>query len=226
MKILLSLILMLMPTVASAQLMLGRATAIDGDTIAFGEERYRLHGIDAVEASQNCSREGQPWQCGAEAKQLLASLLSKGSLECQAIDRDQYGRTVAVCRAAGNDLGNELIAAGLAVALPQFSSAYVSAEANAKASKTGIWGGEFQLPADYRAANPKLYAEQQRPQRRLPERFVPSTRVDTNQGGVYYRNCAQAWAAGAAPIYRGQPGYRSEMDGDGDGIACEPYRGR
>ena len=35
-----------------------------------------------------------------------------------------------------------------------------------------------------------------------------------------------AWAAGAAPLYRGQPGYRPEMDGDGDGVACEPFRRR
>lgn len=41
-----------------------------------------------------------------------------------------------------------------------------------------------------------------------------------------YRNCAAARAAGAAPIYRGQPGYGAHMDGDGDGIACEPYHGR
>ncbi|MFI6938539.1 excalibur calcium-binding domain-containing protein [Streptomyces sp. NPDC050418] len=27
--------------------------------------------------------------------------------------------------------------------------------------------------------------------------------------------------AGAAPIYRGQPGYRSGLDRDGDGIACD-----
>lgn len=41
---------------------------------------------------------------------------------------------------------------------------------------------------------------------------------------VYYSDCNEARAAGVAPIYRGQPGYRSEMDGDSDGIACEPYR--
>lgn len=40
-------------------------------------------------------------------------------------------------------------------------------------------------------------------------------------GGVYYPNCAAARAAGAAPIYRGQPGYASHLDRDGDGIACE-----
>ncbi len=36
-----------------------------------------------------------------------------------------------------------------------------------------------------------------------------------------YRNCAEARAAGAAPIYRGQPGYRKGLDRDGDGVACE-----
>lgn len=43
--------------------------------------------------------------------------------------------------------------------------------------------------------------------------------------GWSYRNCREARAAGAAPLYRGQPGYGAHMDGDGDGIACEPYRG-
>jgi Excalibur calcium-binding domain len=43
---------------------------------------------------------------------------------------------------------------------------------------------------------------------------------------VYYAGCRDARAAGAAPLYRGDPGYRSGMDGDNDGIACEPYRGR
>jgi len=41
--------------------------------------------------------------------------------------------------------------------------------------------------------------------------------------GVFYRNCAEARAAGAAPIYAGQPGYRPGLDRDGDGVACEPW---
>jgi len=40
---------------------------------------------------------------------------------------------------------------------------------------------------------------------------------------VYYWNCASARADGAAPISRGTAGYRSGLDADGDGIACEPY---
>ena len=42
-----------------------------------------------------------------------------------------------------------------------------------------------------------------------------------NAAGVYYANCAAARAAGAAPLRAGQPGYREQMDGDRDGVACE-----
>ena len=45
------------------------------------------------------------------------------------------------------------------------------------------------------------------------------------QSGDYWRGCDDARAAGTAPIYRGEPGYREGLDGDYDGIACEPYRG-
>ncbi|ALG05821.1 excalibur calcium-binding domain-containing protein [Kibdelosporangium phytohabitans] len=38
---------------------------------------------------------------------------------------------------------------------------------------------------------------------------------------AYYKNCAAAKAAGAAPVRRGQPGYGSHLDRDGDGIGCE-----
>lgn len=38
---------------------------------------------------------------------------------------------------------------------------------------------------------------------------------------VYYANCSAARAAGAAPLYRGEPGYRPALDRDNDGIACE-----
>jgi hypothetical protein len=39
-------------------------------------------------------------------------------------------------------------------------------------------------------------------------------------GGVW-RNCSEARAAGAAPVYRGDPGYGPHLDRDGDGIGCE-----
>ena len=36
-----------------------------------------------------------------------------------------------------------------------------------------------------------------------------------------YANCSEARADGAAPIHKGDPGYSSKLDRDGDGIACE-----
>ena len=43
---------------------------------------------------------------------------------------------------------------------------------------------------------------------------------------VYYAGCDEVRAAGRAPLFRDQPGYREGMDGDGDGVACEPHLGR
>lgn len=40
-------------------------------------------------------------------------------------------------------------------------------------------------------------------------------------GGVYFKNCSAARAAGAAPVMRGNPGYASHLDRDGDGVGCE-----
>lgn len=45
------------------------------------------------------------------------------------------------------------------------------------------------------------------------------------RAGDVWSNCTAARAAGTAPIYAREPGYRPELDRDGDGIACEPYRG-
>ena len=38
---------------------------------------------------------------------------------------------------------------------------------------------------------------------------------------VPYPNCSAARAAGAAPVYVGQPGYGPHLDRDSDGIGCE-----
>jgi hypothetical protein len=52
--------------------------------------------------------------------------------------------------------------------------------------------------------------------------YVPPPALLPSDGpSVYYPNCKAARAAGAAPIYAGQPGYRPGLDRDGDGVACE-----
>lgn len=49
---------------------------------------------------------------------------------------------------------------------------------------------------------------------------------EDNDNDVYYANCSEARANGAESIREGEPGYREELDRDGDGIACEPWYGR
>jgi hypothetical protein len=56
-------------------------------------------------------------------------------------------------------------------------------------------------------------AQEQQQQQQAPPAPVPAD--------VYYANCTEAKAAGAAPILRGSPGYSSKLDRDGDGVACE-----
>jgi hypothetical protein len=47
------------------------------------------------------------------------------------------------------------------------------------------------------------------------------TSAGTGPAAIYYASCADVVAAGAAPLYAGSPGYRSGLDGDSDGVACE-----
>ncbi|WP_079430259.1 MULTISPECIES: excalibur calcium-binding domain-containing protein [Streptomyces] len=49
----------------------------------------------------------------------------------------------------------------------------------------------------------------------------PAPEETKESSAVYYKNCDAAKAAGAAPIRRGQPGYRDALDRDKDGIACD-----
>lgn len=50
--------------------------------------------------------------------------------------------------------------------------------------------------------------------------------LDALPAGYTYSGCHEVRAAGVAPIYSNEPGFSERLDGDGDGIGCEPYRGR
>ncbi|WP_343122846.1 excalibur calcium-binding domain-containing protein [Aerolutibacter daejeonensis] len=58
-------------------------------------------------------------------------------------------------------------------------------------------------------------------------RFAPD-RTPTRRAPVpgMFANCAEARAAGAAPVRRGDPGYGPHLDRDNDGVGCGPYRRR
>ena len=60
-------------------------------------------------------------------------------------------------------------------------------------------------------------------------RDIPSAKPNQTSQEIeetaYFENCAAARDAGKAPLMSGQPGYRPELDPDGDGIACQPGAG-
>jgi|KBSMisStandDraft_5_1062788.scaffolds.fasta_scaffold1277671_1 hypothetical protein len=55
---------------------------------------------------------------------------------------------------------------------------------------------------------------------------IPSAKPGQTKAEIeetaYYADCDAAAAAGKEPLYEGQPGYRKELDPDGDGMACIP----
>lgn len=49
----------------------------------------------------------------------------------------------------------------------------------------------------------------------------PQQLVEEPDSSVYYENCDAVRAANADPVRRGEPGYASHLDRDGDGVGCE-----
>ncbi len=90
--------------------------AVDGDTIRCGTEQIRISNIDAPELG-NHARCASEADLAERAKRFTAAWLAAGPVEL-ARDvrrpRDRYGRTLAHVRTGGADLGEALVAAGLA----------------------------------------------------------------------------------------------------------------
>jgi endonuclease YncB( thermonuclease family) len=128
----------------------GRVSVIDGDTIEIHGTRIRLFGIDAPEGGQYCMVEGIPTHCGQRAALALSDKINSRPVTCKSKDRDSYGRVVAICRVAGEDLNAWMVAQGWALAYRHYSIDYVPQEQQAAAAKRGIWQGEFISPWKWR----------------------------------------------------------------------------
>lgn len=169
MKLLIAALALIVASPAMSQPIAGPADVTDGDSLTVAGVSIRLHGIDAPEGRQTCRRDGADWACGQEAATRLSALIGGRTVRCEARDTDQYGRTVATCFAGTLDLAGAMAEAGWALALPQFSDAYVGDEARARARQWGIWSSEFETPAQWRAAQRAAAPEQPRSPRPAPQ---------------------------------------------------------
>lgn len=200
-------------TMAAAQApttVTGIPTVTDGDTLVIRGVKVRLHGVDAPESSQTCTRAGRAYGCGREAAFALADLVANKTVTCVRRDTDRYGRMVGVCRVGETEINRAMVTQGWALPYLQYGGqVYVSAAQAAQAARRGLWSGAFQNPWEYRRAPGS-----------------PATAGTPRAGGTApatgaFPNCAAARAAGKAPLLRGQPGYSAALDRDGDGRACE-----
>lgn len=150
-RLTLILCLLLLPLPVLAQTITGVASVTDGDSLEIRGTRIRLHGIDAPESRQLCTRpSGQEWRCGQQAALALSDRIGRRGVSCVTRDIDRYGRTIAVCSQDGVDLNRWMVSEGWAVAYRQFSRDYVAVEAEARRAGRNIWSGSFVMPWDWR----------------------------------------------------------------------------
>lgn len=128
----------------------------------------------------------------AEAKQLAA----QAEATVQALENNQVTENIAPAQAAVELVVDPTVKATLTDRIGRVQNAI-----NVRAQQAAAAEQARQAAAAQQAQQQQAFVTQ--PQ----------------QGG--YRNCREARAAGAAPLYRGGPGYSPRLDRDGDGVACE-----
>lgn len=130
------------------------ARALDGDTIAAD---FRLLGVDAFESRQLCQGSTGCWACGKAAQDAAARALRDGPAEIRLTSQSSYGRPIATVTVNGEDLGERMIRAGLAIPQPQFlqhdpqrADRYAAAFADARRARAGAFAGTWVEPAQWR----------------------------------------------------------------------------
>jgi endonuclease YncB( thermonuclease family) len=201
----LAALFMLAAPAAAVQSLSGAVRVIDGDTLEIAGTRVRLHAIDAPETGETCAGAAGDWACGARAARALAAL-AEGGLTCRGEGRDRYGRLVATCvDAAGRDVAETLVRAGIARAWPRYGRAYVPAEQAARAAGRGLWSA---APADEGAgaadgctikgnisSNGRIF-------HRPGDASYAATRIDRSRGERWFCSAAEARRAGWRPARR------------------------
>lgn len=135
---------------------------------------------------------------------------------------DQDGHRLHVWTEAGRFTNAEMVRSGLAeVRLDSPGSPHRS-EISLAADRGGDARADLQERCGRTEAPGTTTSAQPSPQPQPePEPSPRPDRNDEDGGAAHYSNCSAAKAAGAAPLHRGDPGYRSKLDRDGDGVACE-----
>jgi endonuclease YncB( thermonuclease family) len=126
------------------------ATVPGAGSITFDGTTYGLWGIDSPAPTQTC---GGGWPAGQLAEQALTRLVEGKTVICEARDKDRLGRTLAVCKADGVDLGEALVREGMAWAKLGVSHGYVVQEAQSASRFLGVHNHHCEQPDIWRSKN-------------------------------------------------------------------------
>lgn len=131
----LAVLLAVAPAASAEQprVMEGTAQVVDGGTLSVAGATLRLAGIVAPGPRQKCLDGNLPWLCGAAARSHLGGLIADRTVRCEIVRAG-----VALCQAAGQDLGAAMVRDGWAVA-GHDGAGYRDLEAGARAAKRGLW---------------------------------------------------------------------------------------
>jgi endonuclease YncB( thermonuclease family) len=91
---------------------------VDGDTLWFRGEKIRMMGYDTPEAITGICGGQKEIRLAARASKRLVQLLNQNTFTIERDGKDKYGRTLAVIRISGRNVGDILIAEGLARSWP------------------------------------------------------------------------------------------------------------
>lgn len=207
-------------------------SVVDSDTLKVtidGKvESVRLVGINTPEYRECYANEAT-----AALKGLVAGQKVRLERDTRQGDRDRYKRLLRfVFLEDGTHVNQKLIEGGYAYESlysrtpHKYHASFVAAQSTAKAGGLGLWGvntcnGKRTKPAAVEVTPaPEPPAVTPSPQYTAPQPEAVAAPAPS-VSDVYYANCTAVRAAGAAPIYPGQPGFRQAFDRDNDGIGCE-----
>ena len=152
------------------EMLVGRASVIDGDSLVLNGEQIRLEGIDAPELGQVCAIDGRSIDCGGSARRELQLLIGTAQTRCEGWQYDKYARLLARCTAGPKELNRLMVRNGWAVSFGDFESEELAARNGGR----GIWQGSFVRPREWRAERATRGETTENPHAVSPMAFVAS----------------------------------------------------
>ena len=183
------------------------------------EERLREEAIARAKAAAIAKAAAEKAAAEKAAAEARAAAAERARLQAAA---------AAAARAAAEQAAREQAAA--AAAARAAKRAYDNEQAQLHAAAAAAAAAAAQQAANEQAANAAraIAAQASADQASAAASAAQASAAQQSaaqSASVYYPDCAAVVAAGAAPLYRGSPGYRSDLDSNGNGIACEVLSG-